>query len=214
MVSAASGECPWSMLKDLGVFTILRAVFQLAEEIPCDSASVVSLLSDDTVNTIVADMLLWAQSCCSIQCSCRYKEPDLKPLRKLSDYSKSQDLKYMEIIGKTDPYEILHYTRLLFKVKTRGCSLLIIEVLDKDIIQDKKLGTTRLQPIDLEAEAETQSISLSIRKIIFHSNNTFMRHGVTIPWRSNFADTLEMSKLVFNSDIIIILLITQKENLA
>ncbi|KAI8571922.1 hypothetical protein RHMOL_Rhmol01G0158200 [Rhododendron molle] len=73
-------------LKDLQVFTVIRVIFQLAEEIPCISAVVVALLAepkpridytlkavggsltaipglsdmiDDTVNSIVTDMLQW-----------------------------------------------------------------------------------------------------------------------------------------------------------
>jgi Ca2+-dependent lipid-binding protein len=73
-------------LKDLKVFTVIRVIFQLAEEIPCISAVVVALLAepkpridytlkavggsltalpgisdmiDDTVDTIVTDMLQW-----------------------------------------------------------------------------------------------------------------------------------------------------------
>jgi len=73
-------------LKDLQVFTVVRVVFQLSEEIPCISAFVVALLAepapkiqytlkavggsltaipglsdmiDDTVNSIVNDMLQW-----------------------------------------------------------------------------------------------------------------------------------------------------------
>jgi len=36
----------WLQLKDLQVFTVVRVIFQLAEEIPCISAVVVALLSD------------------------------------------------------------------------------------------------------------------------------------------------------------------------
>lgn len=36
-------------LKDLQVFTVVRVIFQLAEEIPCISAVVVALLSEVTV---------------------------------------------------------------------------------------------------------------------------------------------------------------------
>ncbi|MCI00755.1 synaptotagmin-4-like, partial [Trifolium medium] len=73
-------------LKDLQVFTIIRVIFQLADEIPCISAVVVALLAepkpridytlkavggsltalpgisdmiDDTVTSIVTDMLQW-----------------------------------------------------------------------------------------------------------------------------------------------------------
>lgn len=40
---------PWCLilqLKDLQVFTVIRVIFQLAEEIPCISAVVVALLSE------------------------------------------------------------------------------------------------------------------------------------------------------------------------
>ena len=74
----------WLQLKNLQVFTVIRVIFQLTEEIPCISAVVVALLSEpkpridyvlkafggslttipglldmieDTVNTIVTDML-------------------------------------------------------------------------------------------------------------------------------------------------------------
>lgn len=38
--------CPILQLKDLQVFTVIRVIFQLAEEIPCISAVVVALLSE------------------------------------------------------------------------------------------------------------------------------------------------------------------------
>ncbi|KAI3743473.1 hypothetical protein L1987_61183 [Smallanthus sonchifolius] len=47
------------MLKDLQVFTVVRVIFQLCEEIPCIYAVVVALLSEDTVKTIVTGMLQW-----------------------------------------------------------------------------------------------------------------------------------------------------------
>lgn len=37
---------PQLQLKDLQVFTIIRVIFQLSEEIPCISAVVVALLSE------------------------------------------------------------------------------------------------------------------------------------------------------------------------
>jgi len=40
------GYCLWFQLKDLQVFTIIRVIFQLAEEIPCISAVVVALLAE------------------------------------------------------------------------------------------------------------------------------------------------------------------------
>lgn len=36
----------WLQLKNLQVFTVIRVIFQLAEEIPCISAVVVALLSE------------------------------------------------------------------------------------------------------------------------------------------------------------------------
>lgn len=36
----------WLQLKDLQVFTVIRVIFQLTEEIPCISAVVVALLSE------------------------------------------------------------------------------------------------------------------------------------------------------------------------
>jgi hypothetical protein len=37
-------------LKDLQVFTIIRVIFQLADEIPCISAVVVALLAEVTIH--------------------------------------------------------------------------------------------------------------------------------------------------------------------
>ncbi|KAJ4951069.1 hypothetical protein NE237_027901 [Protea cynaroides] len=135
-------------LKDLKVFTILRLIFQLAEELPCISAVVVALLAepqpridyalkafggnltaipgisdmiDETVNAIVTDMLLWPH---------RFvvpiggipvdtRELELKPQGKLLvTVVKADGLKNTEMIGKSDPYVVL-YVRPLFKVKTR-----------------------------------------------------------------------------------------------
>lgn len=44
-------ECYWFLLqlKDLQVFSIIRVIFQLAEEIPCISAVVVALLAEVTI---------------------------------------------------------------------------------------------------------------------------------------------------------------------
>ncbi|KAL9271534.1 Calcium-dependent lipid-binding protein-like protein, partial [Drosera capensis] len=189
-------------LKDLQVFTIVRVIFQLAEEIPCISAVVVALLSepkpridytlkavggsltalpgiadmiDDTVNTIVTDMLQWPHRIVvpiggiPVDVS----ELELKPQGKLTvTVVKANELKNKEMIGKSDPYTVLHI-RPLFKVKTKviednlnpvwnetfeliaedkETQSLIIEVFDKDIGQDKKLGITKLLLVDLESE--------------------------------------------------------------
>lgn len=189
-------------LKDLQVFTVVRVIFQLAEEIPCISAVVVALLSDpkpridytlkavggsltavpgisdmidDTVNSIVTDMLQWPHRIVvpiggiPVDTS----ELELKPQGKLTvTVVKANDLKNMEMIGKSDPYVVV-YIRPLFKVKTKvvqnnlnpvwdqtfeliaedkETQSLVLEVFDEDIGQDKRLGIAKLSLIDLEAE--------------------------------------------------------------
>ncbi|XP_050237770.1 calcium-dependent lipid-binding protein isoform X2 [Mercurialis annua] len=189
-------------LKDLEVYTVIRVIFQLAEEIPCISAVVVALLSepkpkidyvlkavggsltaipglsdmiDDTVHSIVTDMLQWPHRIVvpiggiPVDMS----ELELKPQGKLTvTVVKGTDLKNMEMIGKSDPYVVL-YIRPMFKVKSqvvennlnpvwdqsfdliaedKETQYLILEVFDKDIGQDKRLGITKLPLIDLEAE--------------------------------------------------------------
>ncbi|CAK9145810.1 unnamed protein product [Ilex paraguariensis] len=189
-------------LKDLQVFTVVRVIFQLAEEIPCISAVVVALLSepkpridytlkavggsltaipglsdmiDDTVDSIVTDMLQWPHRIVvpigGIPVDTT--ELELKPQGKLTvTVVKANDLKNMEIIGKSDPYVVL-YIRPLFKVKSKvvdnnlnpvwnqtfeliaedkETQALIFEVFDKDIGQDTRLGIAKLRLIDLEAE--------------------------------------------------------------
>ncbi|XP_015893093.1 calcium-dependent lipid-binding protein [Ziziphus jujuba] len=189
-------------LKDLQVFTVVRVIFQLAEEIPCISAVVVALLSepkpridytlkavggsltaipgisdmiDDTVDTIVTDMLQWPHRIVvpiggiPVDLS----ELELKPQGKLTlTIVRANDLKNMEMIGKSDPYVVV-YIRPLFKVKTKviennlnpvwnqifemiaedkETQSLILEVFDQDIGQDKRLGIAKLPLIELEAE--------------------------------------------------------------
>lgn len=198
-------------LKDLQVFTVVRVIFQLAEEIPCISAVVVALLSepkpridytlkavggsltaipgisdmiDDTVNSIVTDMLQWPHRIVvplggiPVDTS----ELELKPQGKLTlTVVKANDLKNMEMIGKSDPYVVVHI-RPLFKVKTKvvennlnpiwnqtfdlivedkETQSLILEVFDQDIGQDKRLGIAKLPLIDLESEA-TKEIDLRL----------------------------------------------------
>ncbi|KAA3475335.1 synaptotagmin-4-like [Gossypium australe] len=189
-------------LKDLQVFTVIRVIFQLAEEIPCISAVVVALLSepkpridytlkavggsltaipgisdmiDDTVDTIVTDMLQWPHRIVvpiggiPVDTS----ELELKPEGKLTvTVVKANDLKNMEMIGKSDPYVVV-YIRPLFKVKTkvinnnlnpvwnqtfeliaedRETQALTVEVFDQDIGQDKRLGIANFRLIGLEPE--------------------------------------------------------------
>ncbi|KAK6918464.1 Synaptotagmin, SMP domain [Dillenia turbinata] len=200
-------------LKDLQVFTVVRVIFQLCEEIPCISAVVVALLSepkpridytlkaiggsltaipglsdmiDDTVNSIVTDMLQWPHRIVvplggvPVDTS----ELELKPQGKLKvTVVKANDLKNMEMIGKSDPYVVLHI-RPLFKVKTKVIENnlnpvwdqtfeLIAEdketqsVFDQDIGQDKKLGIAKLPLLDLEAET-----SKEIELRLLHSLDT------------------------------------------
>ncbi|XP_073122813.1 calcium-dependent lipid-binding protein-like [Henckelia pumila] len=189
-------------LKDLQVFTIVRAIFQLADEIPCISAVVVALLAepppridytlkaiggsitaipglsdmiDDTVNSIVTDMLQWPHRIVvpiggiPVDLS----ELELKPVGKLTvTVVRANELKNMELIGKSDPYVVVHI-RPLFKVKTKvvdnnlnpvwnqtfeliaedkETQSLILEVFDQDIGQDKRLGVAKLPLLELEAE--------------------------------------------------------------
>ncbi|XP_073112047.1 calcium-dependent lipid-binding protein isoform X2 [Elaeis guineensis] len=188
-------------LKDLQVFTVVRVIFQLSEEIPCISAVVVALLAepkpridytlkavggsltaipglsdmiDDTVNSIVTDMLEWPHRIVvplggvDVDIS----ELELKPQGKLSlNVVKANALKNMEMIGKSDPYVVL-YVRPMFKVKTKVINnnlnpvwdetfellaedketqSVILEVFDEDnVSQDKRLGIAKLPLTDLE----------------------------------------------------------------
>lgn len=189
-------------LKDLQVFTVIRVIFQLAEEIPCISAVVVALLSepkpkidytlkavggsltalpgisdmiDDTVNTIVTDMLQWPHRIVVPIGGVPVDTSDLelKPQGLLTvTVIKANDLKNMEMIGKSDPYVVL-YIRPLFKVKTKvvdnnlnptwnqtfeliaedkETQSLIFEVFDQDIGQDTRMGIVKLPLIELQAE--------------------------------------------------------------
>ncbi|ERM96541.1 synaptotagmin-5 [Amborella trichopoda] len=193
-------------LKDLQVFTIVRVIFQLAEEIPCISAVVAALLAEpkpridytlkavggsisaipglsdmieDTVNSIVTDMLQWPHRIVvpiggvAVDTS----ELELKPQGRLSvTIVKANALKNMEMIGKSDPYVVV-YIRPMFKVKTKvvddnlspvwnetfqmivedkETQPLILEVFDKDITQDKRLGIVKLALIDLVPKTEKE----------------------------------------------------------
>ncbi|XP_043716576.1 calcium-dependent lipid-binding protein-like isoform X1 [Telopea speciosissima] len=189
-------------LKDLQVFTVVRVIFQLAEEIPCISAVVVALLAepkpkidytlkavggsltalpglsdmiDDTVESIITDMLQWPHRIVvpiggvPVDIS----DLELKPQGRLDvTVVKANDLKNMEMIGKSDPYVVV-YVRPLYKVKTKvidnnlnpvwnqtfemiaedkETQSLIFEVFDEDVGQDKRLGVTKLPLIDLEPD--------------------------------------------------------------
>ncbi|KAI3719406.1 hypothetical protein L6452_20303 [Arctium lappa] len=193
-------------LKDLQVFTVIRVIFQLSEEIPCISAVVVALLSepepkidytlkavggsltaipglsdmiDDTVNTIVKDMLQWPHRIvvpiggAGVDTS----DLELKPQGQLTlMIVKANNLKNMEMIGKSDPY-VTAFIRPLEKFKTKvvdnnlnpvwnhvlqliaedkETQYAVFEVLDQDIGQDKRLGIAKLSLADLEPEVEKE----------------------------------------------------------
>nr|GMC80382.1 synaptotagmin-5 isoform X1 [Ipomoea batatas] len=135
-------------LKDLQVFTVIRVIFQLAEEIPCISAVVVALLAepkpridyvlkavggsltaipglsdmiDDTVNSIVTDTLQWPHRIVVPIGGVPVDTSDLelKPQAKVTiTIIRASNLKNREVIGKSDPYVVV-YIRSLFKVKTK-----------------------------------------------------------------------------------------------
>lgn len=193
-------------LKDLQVFTVVRVIFQLCEEIPCISAVVVALLSepkpridytlkaiggsltampglsdmiDDTVNTIVSDMLQWPHRIVvpiggvGVDTS----DLELKPQGQLTlTIVKATNLKNMEMIGKSDPY-VTAFIRPLEKFKTKAVDnnlnpvwnhvlqlivedketqSAILEVLDEDIGQDKRLGIAKLSLIGIQPEIENE----------------------------------------------------------
>lgn len=190
-------------LKNLQVFTVIRVIFQLTEEMPCISAVVVALLSepkpridyvlkavggsltalpglsdmiDDTVDTIVTDMLEWPHRIV-VQIGgipVDTSDLELKPQGKLIvTVVKANGLKNHEMIGKSDPYAVV-YIRPLFKVKTKTIDnnlnpiwdqtfeliaedketqSLIVEVFDKDIGQDQRMGVAKLPLNELVADS-------------------------------------------------------------
>ncbi|KAI3917707.1 hypothetical protein MKW98_021469 [Papaver atlanticum] len=192
--------------KDLQIFTVIRVIFQLSEEIPCISAFVVSLLAepkpridytlkavggrltalpgisdmiDDTVNSIITDMLQWPHRIVvplggvDVDVS----ELELKPQGNLSvTVIKANDLKNAEMIGKSDPYAAI-FIRPIFRYKTKTIDnnlnpvwnqtfeliaedketqSLIIEVFDEDVGQDQRLGIAKLPLVDLEPETSKE----------------------------------------------------------
>ncbi|KAL1540128.1 calcium-dependent lipid-binding protein-like [Salvia divinorum] len=193
-------------LKDLQVFTVIRAIFQLSDEIPCISAVVVALLAepkpridytlkavggsltalpgisdmiDDTVNSIVTDTLQWPHRIVvpiggtDVDTS----DLELKPVGKATvTIVKANELKNMELLGKSDPYVSVHI-RPLFKVKTKvvdnnlnpvwnetfdliaedkETQSIIFEVFDEDIGEDKRLGVAKLSLVELESRGHKQ----------------------------------------------------------
>ncbi|KAF7844702.1 Extended synaptotagmin-2 [Senna tora] len=134
---------------------------------------------DDTVNTIVTDTLQWPHRIVVELGGIPVdrSELELKPQGKLTvTVVKANDLKNKEMIGKSDPYVVV-YIRPLFKVKTKVINnnlnpvwdqtfeliaedketqSLIVEIFDKDIGQDKRLGIAKLPLIDLVAGTEKE----------------------------------------------------------
>ncbi|KAH0751743.1 hypothetical protein KY285_004891 [Solanum tuberosum] len=189
-------------LKDLQVFTVIRVIFQLAEEIPCISAVVVALLSEpkpridytlkavggsltalpglsdmieDTVDSIVTDMLEWPHRIVVPIGGIPVDTSDLelKPQGKLTvTVMRATNLKNQEMIGKSDPYVVV-YIRPLFKFKTKTIDnnlnpvwdetfeliaedketqSLLLEVFDEDIGEDDRMGVTKLPLNELESD--------------------------------------------------------------
>ncbi|KAL5191681.1 Synaptotagmin-4 [Glycine soja] len=110
----------------------------------------ISDMIDDTVNSIVTHMLQWPHRIV-VQLGgipIDTSELELKSQGKLAlTVVKATALKNMEMIGKSDPYVVVHI-RPLFKYKTK--------VLDKDIGQDKRLGIAQLPLIGLEIQTEKE----------------------------------------------------------
>ncbi|KAM0898830.1 hypothetical protein ACQ4PT_021681 [Festuca glaucescens] len=134
--------------KNLQVFTIIRVVFQLSDEIPCISAVVVALLADpkpridyilkavggsltampglsdmidDTVASLITDMLQWPHRIVIPLggVDVDISDLELKPQGKVTvTVVRAESLKNKELIGKSDPYVVL-FIRPMFKEKTR-----------------------------------------------------------------------------------------------
>ncbi|TVU39434.1 hypothetical protein EJB05_12853 [Eragrostis curvula] len=139
---------------------------------------------DDTVNSIVSDMLQWPHRLVvPLGVNVDISELELKPQGRLSvTVMKATSLKNKELIGKSDPYVVL-YVRPMFKVKTqviddnlnpewnetfdlivedKETQSVIFEVYDEDKLQqDKKLGVAKLAVNSLEPES-TREISLKL----------------------------------------------------
>ncbi|XP_024995940.1 synaptotagmin-5-like [Cynara cardunculus var. scolymus] len=193
-------------LKDLQVFTIIRVIFQLCEEIPCISAVVVALLSEpkprfdytvkaiggsltaipglsdmieDTVTSIITDMLQWPHRIVVPLGGTPVDTSDLelKPQGKLTfTIVKANNLKNMEMMGKSDPYAVA-FVRPLEKFRTqviennlnpvwnetfhlsvedKDTQFAVVEVFDEDIGADQRLGIAKLPLVDLQPEIEKE----------------------------------------------------------
>ncbi|KAK8487277.1 hypothetical protein V6N11_012782 [Hibiscus sabdariffa] len=196
--------------KDFQFFSVVRVILQLTVEMPCISALLVALLSepkpridytlkavggsltglpgisdimDDIVESIVTDTLQWPHRIVvPVGAEVDTSELELKPEGKLTvTVVKANDLKNMEVIGKSDPYVVVHI-RPLFKYKTkvvdnnlnpvwnqtfeliaedRETQSLTVEVFDDDIGVDGRLGIAKFCLSELEPE-ETKEVNLRL----------------------------------------------------
>ncbi|KAK8718375.1 hypothetical protein V6N13_045611 [Hibiscus sabdariffa] len=196
--------------KDFQFFSVVRVILQLTVEMPCISALLVALLSepkpridytlkavggsltglpgisdimDDIVESIVTDTLQWPHRIVvPVGTEVDTSELELKPEGKLTvTVVKANDLKNMEVIGKSDPYVVVHI-RPLFKYKTkvvdnnlnpvwnqtfeliaedRETQSLTVEVFDEDIGIDGRLGIAKFRLSELEPE-ETKEVNLRL----------------------------------------------------
>ncbi|KAM3385658.1 hypothetical protein ACQJBY_009437 [Aegilops geniculata] len=134
---------------------------------------------DDTVNSIVNDMLQWPHRLVvPLGVNVDTSELELKPEGKLSvTVVKATSLKNKELIGKSDPYVTL-YVRPMFKVKTKviddnlnpewnetfelivedkETQSVIFEVYDEDNLQqDKRLGVAKLAVNNIVPETPSE----------------------------------------------------------
>ncbi|KVH91188.1 C2 calcium-dependent membrane targeting [Cynara cardunculus var. scolymus] len=182
-------------LKDLQVFTIIRVIFQLCEEIPCISAVVaiggsltaipgLSDMIEDTVTSIITDMLQWPHRIVVPLGGTPVDTSDLelKPQGKLTfTIVKANNLKNMEMMGKSDPYAVA-FVRPLEKFRTQVIENNLnpvwnetfhLSVFDEDIGADQRLGIAKLPLVDLQPEIEKEiqlrlQPSLDTVKVKYH----------------------------------------------
>ncbi|AEE80140.1 Calcium-dependent lipid-binding (CaLB domain) family protein [Arabidopsis thaliana] len=180
-------------LKDLQVFTVARVIFQLADEIPRISAVVVALLAepkpridytlkavrgsltaipglsamiDDTVDTIVIDMLQWPHRIVfpiggiPVDLS----DFELKPQRKLIYKTKAIENNLNPVWDQT--FELI--------VEDKETQSLTVEVFDKDVGQDERLGLVKLPLSSLEAGV-TKELELNLSKMWPYIAETIFR---------------------------------------
>ncbi|KAG9138705.1 hypothetical protein Leryth_023200 [Lithospermum erythrorhizon] len=155
-------------LKDLQVFTVIRVIFQLSEEIPCISAVVVALLADpkpridytlkaiggsltampglndmidDTVDSIVNDTLQWPHRIVVPigGIPVDTSELELKPQGKLMVKTKTIDNNLNPVWDQS--FELI--------AEDKETQSLIFEVFDEDVGQDERLGVVKLPLIEL-----------------------------------------------------------------